>query len=132
GVGTSQVVSYEGNGVYFLDKLENGVWRMEVMPDVIHLSDPFATASPRKKVNAIEWNKNRMKVVLPDLGSKFTVNGINDGNDVSFEVKDGSFRITPGSYILKSVERKTFDVSSKAKIAGIYIDEFVAPKPDKL
>src|SRR5699024_6041107 len=37
-----------------------------------------------------------------------------------------------GSYILKSVERKTFDVSSKAKIAGIYIDEFVAPKPDKL
>ncbi|HXB96133.1 MAG TPA: hypothetical protein VNU70_13275, partial [Puia sp.] len=33
GVGNSSVVRYGGYGAYFLDRLEAGVWRLEVMPD---------------------------------------------------------------------------------------------------
>ena len=32
GCGKSPVVNYEGTGVYWLDRLEEGVWRLEVMP----------------------------------------------------------------------------------------------------
>ena len=49
GVGNSSVVTYSGNGAYFLDKLDDGVWRLEVMPDAIHIRDPFERASPKKK-----------------------------------------------------------------------------------
>ncbi len=53
GVGSSPVVAYTGSGAYFLDKLENGIWRLEVMPDVLPVSDPFAKASLSKEVRRV-------------------------------------------------------------------------------
>ncbi|HMV91535.1 MAG TPA: cellulase family glycosylhydrolase, partial [Cyclobacteriaceae bacterium] len=41
GYGDSELVRYKGKGAYFLDRLENGVWRLEVMPDAIWIEDPF-------------------------------------------------------------------------------------------
>ena len=32
GVGSSSIVSYTGSGAYFLDKVEKGIWRLEVLP----------------------------------------------------------------------------------------------------
>ena len=52
GVGSSPLVQYDGSGAYFLDKIEDGVWRLEVMPDAIHIRDPFERASPKKKLPA--------------------------------------------------------------------------------
>ena len=49
GVGSSPIVQYEGTGTYFLDKLEEGTWRLEVMPDAFQISDPFEKASPKKR-----------------------------------------------------------------------------------
>ena len=37
GCGKSPVVNYEGTGVYWLDRLEEGVWRLEVMPDAVQV-----------------------------------------------------------------------------------------------
>jgi len=45
GVGDSPVVQYDGTGAYFLDKLQDGVWRLEVYPDVLWLRDPFEKTS---------------------------------------------------------------------------------------
>ena len=45
GFGNSSVVAYEGAGAYFIDKLESGVWRLEVMPDAIWIHDPFGRNS---------------------------------------------------------------------------------------
>ena len=41
GVGSSPIVQYTGTGAYFLDKLQDGIWRLEVMPDAITVRDPF-------------------------------------------------------------------------------------------
>ena len=42
GHGNSPVVEYSGSGAYFLDRLENSdVWRLEVMPNVTVIEDPF-------------------------------------------------------------------------------------------
>jgi hypothetical protein len=45
GSGDSPVVKYEGTGAYFLDRIERGVWRLEVMPDAIWVSNPFGRNS---------------------------------------------------------------------------------------
>ncbi|HMG17117.1 MAG TPA: hypothetical protein VK573_00225, partial [Gemmatimonadales bacterium] len=42
GVGSSSTVAYEGTGIYFLDKVRAGVWRLEVYPDAVPIRDPFA------------------------------------------------------------------------------------------
>ncbi len=41
GVGSSPIIKYQGTGAYFLDKQSEGVWRLEVMPDAIHILDPL-------------------------------------------------------------------------------------------
>ncbi|NCT61505.1 MAG: cellulase family glycosylhydrolase, partial [Flavobacteriia bacterium] len=45
GIGASNLVTYSGTGAYFLDKIENGIWRLEILPDVVWVNDPFAKAS---------------------------------------------------------------------------------------
>lgn len=128
GVGSSEIVAYEGNGAYFLDKLSDGVWRLEVMPDVINLADPFGKASPKKKVNAIQWNNQQMKISLTDLGDVFSISGINEGNNFQQEAKSGGFEISPGTYILKSANKKAFKPALNRKIGAIMMNEFIAPK----
>src|SRR4030095_153175 len=78
--GNSPLVLYRGAGAYFLDRLEPGVWRLEVMPDAIWVRDPFEKPSPKKIVARIAWNSWPMRIDLPDLGTGFSAKGLNDGN----------------------------------------------------
>src|SRR5438093_10906322 len=48
GYGSSPTVSYEGEGIYFLDKVRPGLWRLEVYPDAVPVRDPFEPMSPDK------------------------------------------------------------------------------------
>ena len=48
GYGSSPVVAYEGEGIYFLDKLRPGLWRLEVYPDAVPVRDPFESSQPRQ------------------------------------------------------------------------------------
>lgn len=126
GVGSSQVVQYDGSGAYFLDKIEEGVWRLEVMPDAIHIRDPFERASPKKEVTRIQWQTHSMEIILPDLGSGFSIKGLNEGNIYSAEVSADSFQIQPGTYLLT---RPGKNISpDKNKIGVIGLNEFAAPK----
>src|SRR5579871_4345016 len=127
GVGSSPIVSYDGTGAYFFDKLEDGVWRMEVMPDAISVDDPFARPSPRKEVTAIRWQKNAMKVLLADLASSFSITGVYDGNGFSRTATGNSFEITPGTYLLTRLGKKF--QPTKTNIGAIGLKEFAAPQP---
>jgi hypothetical protein len=109
GVGNSPIVKYEGSGAYFLDKVFDGVWRLEVMPDAVHIRDPFERASPKKEVTKIQWNENLMWVQLPDFKNNFrTINGfkiipIDSGNTNRPQIKNDSFLIKPGTYLIVDV-----------------------------
>lgn len=127
GVGSSPVVHYNGSGAYFLDKVEDGIWRLEVMPDAIHIRDPFERASPKKEVTRIQWQANPMQLMLPDLGESFVIKGINEGNAFASAVSTGHFQIMPGTYLL-SKTGKTFS-GTKNSIGVIGLNEFAAPKP---
>lgn len=131
GVGSSPVVAYKGLGAYFIDKLENGVWRLEVMPDAIHIRDPFAKASPDKEVTRIQWETYPMHLKLSDLGDNFSVQGLNAGNTVSGEANAGTFQVKPGTYLLVRKGKIAKRWSGNNMAGPIGLNEFVAPQPVK-
>jgi hypothetical protein len=129
GVGNSPVVQYNGSGAYFLDKLDDGVWRLEVMPDAIQIRDPFKRASPKKEVSRIQWQANNMSLMLPNLGASFSIKALNDGNNFSGTSSSNSFQIQPGTYLLTK-SGKIF-TSPKISLGAIGLNEFVAPSASK-
>jgi hypothetical protein len=128
GVGNSQVIRYEGKGAYFLDKLESGVWRLEVMPDAIWKHDPFEKTSPKKKVAAIDWRSWPISIDLPDLGNDYSVKAVNDGNSFSAEAKGKTFTVSPGTYFIikKGTQPK---IKPDDLFKNIVVKEFAAPPP---
>ncbi len=100
-----------------------GVWRLEVMPDAINVSDPFAKASPKKEVSSIQWQTQLMEILLPELGTGFKVSAINDSNTYTTHASDNKFKINPGTYIL--TKQSGFD-SRNAYTPTL--KEFAAPR----
>jgi hypothetical protein len=127
GVGTSTVIKYQGNGAYFLDKVKDGVWRLEVMPDVKELSDPFGKNELDKPVRTTVWGIHEMEVVLPDLGDAFTVLPLNSGNKHKTAVKGRQFQIAPGTYLLRK-KGLAFKPDTQMKVGVLGMNEFVAPE----
>ncbi|HEX3730603.1 MAG TPA: hypothetical protein VHV47_12410 [Opitutaceae bacterium] len=126
GFGHSPVVDYPGRGAYFLDRLEPGVWRLEVMPDAVWVSDPFAKASPEKVVCRIAWNEWPMRIELPDLGTDFGAVGLNDGNSFSGQAAGATLAVRPGAYLLsRRGLRPKWKPSDRW--GNITLKEFVAP-----
>ncbi|WP_345954383.1 membrane or secreted protein [Mucilaginibacter sp. PAMB04168] len=132
GVGSSALVKYQGYGAYFLDKLENGIWRLEVMPDAITIRDPFARPSPSREAVYIAWNTQSMQLALTDLGNDFKVNGINAGNTFTAIASQGKFNIAPGTYLLVKVGNSSSRWTGLKSINNLNLNEFVAPKPRTL
>ena len=129
GVGSSPVVRYEGTGAYFLDKVSDGIWRLEVMPDQMLLSDPFAKASQHKEVNTILWHQWPMTIDLPDLGEDFSYNEIDVQTSRQLTASGKTLEVTPGTWLLARRGVSTASLDTHAKLGNIRIDEFVAPGP---
>jgi hypothetical protein len=123
GYGSSAVVTYQGRGAYFLDKISDGIWRLEVYPDAIWVDNVFGKNSLDREVAVLEWNELPMKVVLPDLGTDFAIAGVLNQQHGFAEA--GSFKVRPGVYILK---RKSLNVKIdlSKKIRNISVNEFGA------
>ncbi len=101
GRGSSVLITYEGTGAYFMDKVRDGVWRLEVNADVIELSDPFEKPNFKKQINRLEKNAHAISIHLPDLSEKFWVRSlIKDRTPIKAD--KGSFIITPGVYVISN------------------------------
>ena len=126
GVGSSGVVQYGGSGAYFLDQVRPGVWRLEVMPDAVPVSDPFATASLQKVVTQIAWNEQPLTVRLPDLGPSFLLRGLNKGNHPTAQASAGHLLVRPGTYLLTKATSAQLPPLPD-RLGSLGLDEFVAP-----
>ena len=123
----SSVVKYDGSGAYFLDKIDNGVWRLEVQPDVIWVDNLFGRNSTKKTVGVINWAQHEMTILLNDLGKIFSLEGVNDGNSFKSNTTNGTFKIAPGTYILtKKGTRKKWSPTDVFKTNTL--KDFYAPK----
>ncbi|AHG91668.1 membrane of secreted protein [Gemmatirosa kalamazoonensis] len=130
GVGSSPVVQYDGAGIYFLDKVRDGVWRLEVYPDAVPVRDPFEMPSPDKIVTRAVSHAWPMTVRLPDLGATFAAEPITPGGTTARAV-DGRFTVTPGVYVLAASGRVD-RASLPATIGHLGFDEFHAPPADTM
>jgi hypothetical protein len=127
GVGQSPVVQYDGTGAYFLDKVVNGIWRLEVMPDAVVVEDPFGRASPKRAAVEIFNHAHTMQLNLPDLGNTFMVKALNSGNDFSKAVTNGKILLKAGTYLLMNANQMAM-VDEQLKLNNIRLNEFVMPQ----
>jgi hypothetical protein len=125
GVGSSRLVKYDGTGAYFIDKLDKGLWRLEVLPDLITVNDPFGKPSLKKKVGVLVSDFREMKIFLDDLGENFAVEKITDNAD--FEQNKNVLKIKPGVYVLKSAKSKAI-TDKNFCYNNIKVSEFFAPE----
>jgi len=101
GIGNSSVIQYDGTGAYFLDKIENGLWRLEVYPDVLWLKDPFEQASMKKQIAKLFWNERKIKISVPEIGENFRVISLSHKLK-TFYSKGNEIEVTPGIYLISS------------------------------
>ncbi|HMJ58814.1 MAG TPA: hypothetical protein VK467_06730, partial [Gemmatimonadales bacterium] len=123
GYGSSPLVTYDGEGIHFLDRVRPGVWRLEVYPDAVPVRDPFEAPNPGKIVTRAISRAWPMTLALPDLGASFTVQPITAGNAGPSRAAAGKFSVTPGVYVLSS--------AGPVDVTGIS-REYHAPPPDSL
>ena len=127
GYGSSPVVNYQGLGIYFLDRVRTGVWRLEVYPDAVPVRDPFEVPNPAKIVTRAISREWEMSVSLQDLGSSFSVEPVGGGKALS--VVGNRFSVTPGVYVLSA--SGPLDLTSLPKTIGeIGFTEFHPPPFD--
>jgi hypothetical protein len=126
GFGSSPIVSYEGSGAYFLDKVRDGVWRLELYPDQILVRDPFEQPRPDKIVSRLLNRSWPMDIHLPDLGEAFHAMPVKlwQGTaGASRRAEQARFAVEPGVWLLSAAER--VDPSSlPARIHRVAFDEY--------
>lgn len=131
GYGSSPVVRYDGEGIYFLDRVKPGVWRLEVYPDAVPVRDPFELPSPDKIVTRAIHRAWPMTVLLPDLGTQFRVQPLTAATTVAAQADSGRFTVTPGVYLLSAVGELD-PATLESPVAHLALDEFHAPPADEL
>ncbi len=132
GFGSSSVVRYEGAGIYFLDRIDKGAWRLEVYPDSIQIDDPFTPTRADRLVFRLIARPWPMTVSLPDLGESFKVEPLNESNTYAARAAGGTFSIRPGAYLLTSSSQAA-PTRLPDRLPGVpyYLGmrEFVCPAP---
>jgi hypothetical protein len=128
GVGSSAVVSYDGTGAYFLDRIDDSTWRLEVMPDVLFSKDPFSRPSLSRRVADILYAEHPMTITLPQLGKTFSYRAVNAGNDRKGQASAGCFEAYPGVYLLSADSNALAEVDTDSVLGNIRISEYVAPE----
>ncbi len=114
GVGKSSVAASTGNGVYFLDKAADGVWRLQLHPSVFTVRDEYSGGTQPKVVVLPE--SPTFTVNLPDLGASFRVRAAAGGAPVA-QACAGRVTLAPGDYVLENVP--AFDAKARAALAAL-------------
>ncbi|HEY4975502.1 MAG TPA: hypothetical protein VII41_17955 [Steroidobacteraceae bacterium] len=131
GFGSSPVVGYEGSGAYFLDKVRDGVWRLELYPDEILVHDPFEQPRPDKIVSRLLARSWPMQIHLPDLGDAFYATPLTlwqDINSVARRANHAQVSVEPGVWLLSAAERVD-RASLPARINRVGFDEYHVNAP---
>ena len=103
GVGSSPFIVYSGSGAYFLDKLGQGRWRLEVMPDAVHIQNLFGRNALNKKVAVLHQQRHNMKILLPGLEKGFAMESVDRRDSIVYRESDNMVvSVKPGIYLLTS------------------------------
>lgn len=131
GVGSSPVVRYEGSGAYFLDRLADGVWRLEVYPDVARVHDPFTRPSLDREAVRVVWRTRPMRIDLPDLGDDIAARPLAEMAAHRPTGRGRTLDVRPGVYLLSRSRTPVGDWSPGRIVNGRPLGAFVAPPPSE-
>jgi hypothetical protein len=135
GWGNSPLVEYEGTGAYFLDKVGDEMWRLEIMPDAVQVNNLFGRNSLDKVVAVVKQESRKMKFHLPGFEEGFAIEN-KDGHDsiINSSTKDKTISLNPGIYLIMG--RKYLDDRSQmaeAKKSASLGNDLVYPSsPDSI
>lgn len=129
GVGSSTVVKYDGSGAYFLDKLADGVWRLELYPDVAWVHDPFTRPSLDREAARVIWRDRPIRITLPDLGDDLAARPIGDTESYWPTARGTTLDVQPGVYLITRSRTGARTWTADTVIAGRRLGAFVAPPP---
>lgn len=101
GVHSSPLIKYPGSGAYFFDKLSDGVWTLELYPDVLNIDDAYKPGSTKREVARLYKNVHSMTINLPGFGDSFYIAPVADLEAIQ-KSKRGTVTVQPGKYILAS------------------------------
>ena len=90
GVGQSPLVRTDGLGAYFLDRLADGCWRLEIMPDVILTKDPFVKPSLDRSVGEVINSPVEMIFNIPGLSADFVFRNFEGSEGQAHDSKKGT------------------------------------------
>jgi hypothetical protein len=128
GVGSSRVVQYDGGGVYFLDRVRSGVWRLEVYPDAVPVRDPFAAPNRDVIDTRALWRSWPMRIRLSDLGASYTLQPVH-GDAPKQQAVDGRVLVRPGVYVVSAAPSSDM---LPAYLGALRFSEFHPPPRDTL
>lgn len=131
GVGSSKVIDYSGTGAYFLDEIQPGLWRLEVMPDVVMVTDPFEKPSLNREIGKIFYSERPIYLNIPQLGKNFYYRGINEGNNRSGIAKNISFDVYPGVYLISQDKKLITETLNSPEFHSSGLPMYVAPESSK-
>ncbi|HMV30711.1 MAG TPA: hypothetical protein PKA50_01215 [Gemmatimonadales bacterium] len=131
GYGSSPTVTYGGEGIYFLDRVRAGLWRLEVYPDAVPVRDPFELPRPDKVVTRAIRRPWPMTVHLPDLGPAFSVQSVLAGSPAPARAAEGRFIVTPGVYLL-SASGPVDAATLPSHVGQVGMTEYHPPPEDTL
>jgi len=100
GCGSSPVAAYDGLGAYFLDRLGEGMWRLEVYPDAVIVGNPFDSARLEREVTRVLCRPHRMRIRLPDLGEAYFCRKAGEAAARPQRAREGAVTVPPGVYVL--------------------------------
>ncbi len=127
GYGSSDVVKYPGKGAYMLDKIDNDIWRLEVMPDLLYLSDPFEKPSFDKEIAVTIDNTHPITITLTGLPADYSYTSITEANPFGGKASDHTIHVRPGVYILGKDDTSINKINPEDRIGNIVLNEYVAP-----
>lgn len=105
GFGKSPFAASSGSGAFFMDRIDEGLWRLTLLPDVERIANPYAAGNSVKR--RLEYRPVKMTFSIPDLGNRFCVLDAS-GKEVCKSDENGSVSIVPGKYILKTAKPPQF------------------------
>jgi hypothetical protein len=131
GFGSSPLVTYEGSGAYFLDRVRAGVWRLELYPDEVLVSDPFEQPQPDKIVSRLLQRAWPMVVHLPDLGATFYATPLRlwQGSvGATRQAAEATVTVQPGIWLL-SRDAQADPATLPARINRVGFEEYHVNAP---
>jgi hypothetical protein len=125
GCGMSQVAGSTGNGCYFLDRVCEGVWRLQLFPSVMNCEDPYSGLPGKKTI--VLADRPELTIRLPGLGAGFSAWRSKDALRIA-TAKENRIVLEAGDYILFS--GRSLSNEKYAMAMAMDIPEWWAPPPD--